>query len=64
MPDFAAPGPLAAEEEQRSFERRPHAVSVLLSWYSAPASSMAASLGANPTAVGHMLHKCPSMAFD
>ncbi len=43
MPDFAAPEPPAEEEEQRNSGRRLHAVSVLLSWYSAPASSMAES---------------------
>ena len=63
MPGFAAPGPPAEEEEQRNSEKRLHAVSVRLSWYSAPASSMAASLAANPTSLGHMLHKSPSMAF-
>ena len=62
MPDFAAPGPPAEEEEQRNFERRLHAVSVLVSWYSAPASSMAAGLAANPASGGHMLHKSPIQA--
>ncbi len=58
----AEPGPPAEQEEQQNSVRRLHAVSVRLSWYSAPASSKAASLAANPASVAHMLHE-RSMAF-
>ena len=64
MPGFAAPEPPGEEEEQQNSEKRLRAVSVRLSWCSAPASSTAASLAANPTSAGYMLHKSPSMAFD
>ncbi len=63
MPDFAAPELPDEEEEQLTFERRLRAVSVLLSWYSVPASSMAASLAANPASGGHMLHMSPIQAW-